>query len=181
VHGRQKRRRPDAHHHRNDHHRDRRNRLRRPGRALALVATMVLLSGCRVLTFPVAAPDTMGMTSSSVTITNTTPHQVFVRFQAYCGDIGPWGFRVRDVDYGLRLAQACPSPTGSFPLNGTLVDVPSPDSPVVPAVLQPGQSITVVGEAFGAGVTEISGRSVPFDAYAEWCFDGCVDIAKLTP
>ncbi|MFN8041581.1 MAG: hypothetical protein U0Q07_20355 [Acidimicrobiales bacterium] len=148
---------------------------------MALVATLVLLAGCRVFTFPVAAPGTMTSMSSAVTITNTTPYQVFVRFQAYCGEVGSWGFVVRDVDQGRRLAQACPSPTGAFPLNGTLVDVPNPDLPVIPVVLSPGQSITVVGEAFGAGVNETSGRSVPFDAYAEWCFDGCADIAKLTP
>ena len=157
------------------------SRGRRPGRVLAVVAALALLAGCRVFTFPVAAPGATSSTSSAVTIANTTPYQVFVRFQASCGDIGPWGFRVRDVDHGLRLAQACPSPTGAFPLNGTLVDVPNPDQPVIPVVLQPGQSMTVVGEAFGAGVGDTSGRSVPFDAFAEWCYDGCADIAQLTP
>jgi len=145
------------------------------------VAALALLAGCRTFTFPVAAPGALTSTSSPVTITNTTPYQVFVRFEASCGDVGPVGFRVRVPDHGLRVAQVCPSPTGAFPLNGTLVDVPNPDVPVVPAVLRPGQSITVVGEALGAGVTETSGRTIAFDAYAEWCFEVCVDIAKLTP
>ncbi len=154
---------------------------RRPGRALVLLAALALLAGCRTLSFPVAAPGALSSTSSSVTITNTTPYQVFVRFQASCGDLGPWGFRIRATDSSLRVAQACPVPTGAFPLNGTLVDVPNPDQAVIPVVLQPGQTITVVGEAVGAGVAETSGRSIAFDAYAEWCFDGCTDIALLTP
>ncbi|MEZ5143625.1 MAG: hypothetical protein R2726_14070 [Acidimicrobiales bacterium] len=142
---------------------------------------LVLLAGCRVFSFPVAAPDATSLRSSAVTVTNTTPHAFFVRLQVDCAGYSQYGLTVRVDEPGVvRAALLCTQASG-FPWNGTVVTIVNPDLPPEPFVLAPGGSIRLVAEVGGNDIPRVSGRDVVVDAFGEWCYDGCYDIVSFTP